>query len=266
MVIADFMLNRWGTWVHTGGLPFRLVRYENGTTEEWADGFAQFIPIIGLNATIANPPQAHMHIEMSSMPLLGDFAVCLYPKDWDPLTFFWNAVVSDANGLNHCLKYGPNDTDTSMLHVYAIELDSTLYVVSAALMVSNKTTEQIGVFVYSNPWQFADPADNHIATDNCGIAMGIIPTAAAIWSEVGYSAKKIVEAGATEARDKSLLQEATEAFNVGNYKQAILYAEKSAAAWQLSFVLPAMVSSASGITLITATILYRYRLRKKQET
>ena len=74
-MIADFMVNRWGTWVHTGGLPFRIVQYENGTTGEWLEGFKKMMTHTNQNIEVKNPPNLPLLIEHDSyaFSFLGDF-------------------------------------------------------------------------------------------------------------------------------------------------------------------------------------------------
>jgi len=275
-VIADFLLQRWGTWVHTGGLPFRIIQYENGTTEEWNDGFKNFMEHANLNVTVKNPPKVNPYephvsqiaIEMGygrTMEYLGWFAVHL-GEGADPLTKFWYAIVNYANGFDHCLRYDQSSVDTSIIHIYSFNssIDLNVYAASAALRLSNKT-DSYGVFVYSSPWKFEDGGGNYFSDYNCSVGMGAIPTAAAIWCEAGYAAKKIVEANAAKVRDETAIQKAIDAFSTESYKQSVIYAEKATALSQPN-VLPAIILTAvAGAAIATTAIIHRNNKNKKKQ-
>jgi hypothetical protein len=95
--------------------------------------------------------------------------------------------------------------------------------------------------------------------------MGAIPTAAAIWCEAGYAAKKIVEAKATSLKDEAMLQKAEETFNAGNYKQAVIYAEKATTSGQPN-VLPAVILTAvAGTVVATIAIIHNRNNKNKKK-
>jgi len=269
-IIADFMLNRWGTWVHTGGLPFRIVHYKNGTTEEWTEGFKTLMQHANQNITIKNLPNLPLLIERDSdsFSLIGDFSVYLSPvaENSHSLLYFAEALIDFADGFDYCLKFGRNDIDPSIIHIYSINSTSDLniYAASAALRLSSKP-DSYGVFVYSSPWKFADAFSNYISDYNCSIGMGAIPTAAAISCEAGYAAKRIVEANAAKVKDEAMVQKANEAFNAGNYKQAVIYAEKATASRQ-SNILPAIIlATLAGVAITTTAIINHNNKKKKQQ-
>lgn len=269
-IIADFMLNRWGTWVHTGGVPFRIIQYQNETTEEWTYGFKKLMEHANLNVTIKNPQKnphephkSSVSIEMGVISYLADFGVYL-GEDCDPLITFWHAVVDYANGFDYCLRYGSADIDTSIIYIYSFNssVDLNVYAASVALRLSN-TADSYGVFVYSSPWKFATLGGNYFSDYNCSIGMGAIPTAAAIWCEAGYAAKKIVEAKA-KLKDEAMFQKAFDAFDAGSYKQAVMYAEKATASSQPN-ILPAVILAAVAGTAITTTTIIQYRNNKNKK-
>ncbi len=266
-VIADFLLQRWGTWVHTGGLPFRIVHYENGTTEEWLEGFEKLMEHTHQNIEVKNPPDLPLLIEANSHAFssLGDFSV-FFDLHAHSLSDFTDALLDFADGFDYCLKFGRNDVDPSMMHIYSINhtTDLNVYASSAALRFSN-ATDRYGVFIYSSQWKFANAFSNYISDYNCGLGMGAIPTAAAIWCEAGYAAKKIVEAKAASLKDETMLQKANDAFDAGNYKQAVIYAEKAMALSQPN-VLPAIILTAvAGTVVATIAIIHNRNNKNKKK-
>jgi hypothetical protein len=276
-VIADLILNRWGTWVHTGGLPFRIVQHENGATEEWTEGFKKLMKHANQNITIKNPPEVQgglaipeIHIEMGygrTMQYLRDFGVLLFNEtNYMSLSYFWHAVAKYANGLNHCLQYGQTDIDPSIIQIYSFNAseDLNVYSASTALRLSNNAN-RYGVFTYFSPWNFTDGGGNYVSDYNCGLGMGAIPTAAAIWCEAGYAAKKIVEANAAKVKDEAMVQKANDAFDAGNYKQAVIYAEKAATPSQPNILQAIILTTVTGaIIAATAAIYYRNNKNKKK--
>lgn len=262
-VIADFMLNRWGTWVHTGGLPFHVVRYENGTTKEWNQGFQQLLENANLNITIQNPPKENLLIDFGrdADSYLGQWGVKI---DYE----FGNHSISLSNFFEvstencYCIKRTSQDSLKLLLEIYALPQTENgalnWYNPSVAIELSN-STDRYGVFVYMSPWTFYDVASN-MFTDNHanGIAMGAIPTAAAIWCEAGYAAKNIVEANAATQKDENMLQKAVEMFNFGNFKQAIIFAEKAKTATpsQLNVLLICIPIAITAFIITTTAIHY----------
>jgi hypothetical protein len=269
-VIADLILNRWGTWAHTGGLPFRIVRYENGTTGEWSEGFKKLMEHAKQNVTTKNPPMEGLHqlpplmeMENAARIDLGNFCI---GNTTSIVSIFWYAVINSTDPY-FCLKYGATDIDTSILPIYRMNssVDLNVYSPSVALRLS-KTADKYGVFVYSSPWKFYGGNGDSFSDHYCSIGMGAIPAAAAIWCEAGYAAKKIVEAKAAKLKDEAALQEADDAFNAGNYKQAVVCAEKAMASSQPN-ILPAVILAVVAGTVIatTAAIHYRNNKNKKKE-
>jgi hypothetical protein len=261
--IGDFMLNRWGTWVHTGGLPFRIVHYENGTTEEWNDGFKKLMQHANLNVTIGNPPSSLLiEMENAARMDLGNFCI---GNTTNIISIFWYALINSTDP-DFCLKYGATDTDTSILPIYSMNssIDLNVYTVSAALRLSKKTVDKYGVFIYSSPWNFADHNGDYFSNYGNSLGMGAISSAAAIWCEAGYAAKKIVEANAAKVKDEAMVQKANEAFNAGNYKQAVIYAEKATAPSQPN-ILPAIILTAVAGTAITTTAIIHHRNNKNKK-
>jgi hypothetical protein len=262
-VIADFLLNRWGTWVHTGGLPFRFIRYENGTTEGWNDGFKKLMQHANLNVTIRNPPSSLLiEMENAARMDLGNFCI---GNTTNIISIFWYALVDSADP-DFCLKYGATDTDTSILPIYSMNssIDLNVYTVSAALRLFN-AADNYGVFIYSSPWKFYAGNGDSFSDYNCSLGMGAVPTAAAIWCEAGYAAKKIVEANAAKSRDEAMLQKANDAFNAGNYKQAVIYAEKATASSQLNIVPAIILTAVTGVVIATTAIIHHRNNKNKKK-
>jgi hypothetical protein len=266
-VIADFIVNRWGTWVHTGGLPFRIVHYENGTTEEWLEGFKKLMKHTNQNIEVKNPPNLPLLIEGNSHAFssLDDFSVFL-DLHAHTLSDFTDALLDFPDGFDYCLKFGRNDVDPSMMHIYSINhtTDLNVYASSAALRFSN-ATDRYGVFIYSSPWKFADAFSNYISDYNCGLGMGAIPTATAIWCEAGYAAKTIVEANAAKGKDEAMYQKANDAFNAGNYKQAVIYSEKATAPTQANILSVIILTIATGAVLTSTGVIYHYSNNKNKK-
>jgi hypothetical protein len=239
--VADFMLNRWGTWVHAGGYPFYRVWYQNGTKEEWGeDGFKRLMTHIGKgNVT------------------------CYPPAGWDPTT---RATVSMwAEGMSRWYLYGTSILGFAEANPgYPINLEDFEdeyigglysyedYKPGAIIRYSqNQSTFNFGIYVHMSPWRFYLSNGREIEYPDLG--MGFISTAAAIYGEFfcvadklysrsGDSAAEVILRAEKEGRTigldeaKSLFQNALDAFASGNYKlagayanQAKLTAEKAAA-------------------------------------
>ena len=274
--IADFILNRWGTWVHTGGLAFHTVRYQNGTVQEWNDGFKALMKHANQNITIKNPPKytgssdtsVSMEMYGRTMLYLSDFGVTL-ELGCSPLTYFWHAAVDWADGSDQCMRFGQDDVDTSIMPIYNLNstVDLALYVASASLRLSN-TTGRYGVFVYSSPWMFLAFDSSYIGDYRNSLGMGIIPSSVAIWCEAGLAARKIVEASAAEWKSETAVQEATDAFNIGHYKLAVTLAENAMSQPQ-SNIIPAVALTTVVAVTMTAAVTIGYsvhtRKRKKEE-
>jgi hypothetical protein len=262
-VIADFLLNRWGTWVHTGGLPFRFTRYENGTTEEWNDGFKKLMQHANLNVTIRNLPSSLLiEMENAARMDLGNFCI---GNTTDIISIFWYALINSTDP-DFCLKYGVTDTDTSILPIYSMNssIDLNVYTVSAALRLFN-VADNYGVFIYSSPWKFYAGNGDSFSDYSCSLGIGAIPTAAAVWCEAGYAAKKIVEANAAKGKDEAMYQKANDAFTAGNYKQAVIYAEKATKPSSPN-ILPAIIlMTVAGVVTSTAAVIHNRRNNKSKK-
>jgi hypothetical protein len=265
--IADFLLNRWGTWVHTGGLPFCLVQYENGTTEEWNDGFKKLMAYTNQNVEVKNPPNLPLLIEHDSyaFSFLDDFGVFL-GLNAHTLRDFSDALLDFSAGYDYCLKFGRNDVDPSIMHIYSINhtTDMNVYASSAALRFSN-VTDRYGVFIYSSTWKFADAFSNYISGYNCSLGMGAISTAAAISCEAGYAAEKIVGAKAASLKDEAMLQQANDAFTAGSYKQAVILTEKPTAPAQANILLAVILTVVTGAVLTSTGVLHHYSRNNKKK-
>ena len=229
--VADFMLNRWGTWIHAGGYPLYRVWYQNGTKEEWGEnGFKKLMSHIG-----------------------KENLTCYPPPDWDssnPATFSLWA----AQGMSRWYLYGTSILDFAEAnpsypisfedfegqHIGSIYSLRAPYEPGAIIRYSqNQSAFSFGIYVHMSPWRFYLSNGREIECPD--LAMGFISTVAAIYSEFFYAAHKLYgRAGesATEAIEqaekegrtiglaeaKSLFQNALDAFAAGNYKLATAYA------------------------------------------
>lgn len=229
--IADFMLNRWGTWVHAGGYPFYRVWYQNGTKEEWGeDGFKHLMSHIGK----------------------GNLT-CYPPPGWDPTNPATFSLWA-AQGMSRWYLYGTSilgfaeanpgypisfeDFEGQYIgSIYALEAP---YEPGAIIRYSqNQSAFNFGIYVHMSPWRFY--LSNGREIEYPDLAMGFISTAAAIYGEFTHAACKLYSrsgnsateaiqkaekegrtVGLTEA--KNLFQNALDAFAAGNYKLAAAYA------------------------------------------
>ena len=229
--IADFMLNRWGTWVHAGGYPLYRAWHQNGTKEEWGeDGFKRLMSHIG---------KANL--------------TCYPPPDWNPenpATFtVWAAqgmginwfLYDDPITKFHCANpgYPINFEDFEGQHIGGVYSLIAPYRPGAIIRYSqNQSAFNFGIYVHLGTWQFYTGGGRELPSD---LGMGFISTAAAIYGEFFCAADKLYSrsgdsaaevilraekegrtVGLTEA--KSLFQNALDAFAAGNYKLAAAYA------------------------------------------
>lgn len=236
-VIADFLLDRWGTWVHTGGAPFHAVKYQNGSSEEWNDGFDLFLNLTGQSMLLSNvpaPPMSYVGRRDYASHILDQFAV---PNEgelnWNVLDNFAHVRIEDVAERN-TLKLDAEAFDNVTFLVYGknasnvdVEpLDTNIYASVVGLRLSS-SADRYGVFIFSSAVNFNDAAGNYIPDNQRSLGMGAIPAATALCSEVGFSAQKILRAQLSGSKNEALVQSAIETFGKGDYKQAAIFAEKA---------------------------------------
>jgi hypothetical protein len=255
--VADFMLNRWGTWVHAGGYPFYRAWHQNGTKEEWGEnGFKRLMSHIGK----------------------GNLT-CYPPAGWDPSNRATFSLWA-AQGMSRWYLYGTSILGFAEANPgYPISFEDfegqyigSLYSYGdykpgAIIRYSqNQSAFNFGIYVHMSPWRFYLSNGREIECPD--LAMGFISTAAAIYGEFFCAADKLYSrsgnstaeailraekegrtVGLTEA--KSLFQDALDAFTAGNYKlaaayaiQAKLTAEKAAAPNTLPQVIAIIITIA----------------------
>ena len=280
-VIADFLLNRWGTWVHTGGPPFHVVKYQNGSSEEWNNGFDLLMNLTGQSTLLSNVPTPSMslvgrrdyasHIlDQFSVPyevggghwsVLGQFAMVKIEDVAER-----NALKLDAEAFGNVtfLVYGNNASSVDVK-----PLDTNIYASVVGLRLSS-SADRYGLFIFSSAVNFDDAGGNGIPDHECSLGMGAIPAATALCSEVGFSAQKILKAQLSSSKNEALISTAIETFKKGDYKQAAILAEKAIQqTGNVSSLVIALVSI-SGAAVSSGLVFWHYgngktKLRKKAD-
>ena len=229
--IADFMLNRWGTWVHAGGYPFYHVRYQNGTTEEWGEnGFKRLMSHIGKpNVTCHPPPDWHPE-DLAVFNMWADQGIGInWYLDGEPVSRFWYSNPA----------YPINFEDFEDQYVGCIYSYGDYNPGAIIRFSQNQSTFNFGIYVHMTPWEFY--LGNGKEVESSDLANGFISTAAAIYSEFFYAADKLygragdsaseaIQKAEREGRTiglaeaKSHFQNALDAFASGNYKLSVAYA------------------------------------------
>jgi len=222
--IADAMLNRQMTWVHVGGYPFYHVQYQNGEIETWGEkGFQELMSYVGKSNVDCRAPASLYYADLSGAASYLDIS--------------WGLGSVRYAMTNAPLKR--NDfKDLLIFDIYSIgPIDDVIYFPGAVIRFSlPNQTSNFGFYVHLGTWQFAHfPYKED--TENIDFYMGYVATAAAIWSEVGFSTYMLYHCvpedietanatGRTEGLDQaeSLLQQAIAAYEQGKYKTAIALA------------------------------------------
>jgi hypothetical protein len=237
--IADFMLNRWGTWVHAGGYPLYRVWHQNGTTEEWGEnGFKHLMSHIGKANVTCYPPPGQDPTNSTDPAVFSIWA----SQDLGPN---WCWKYDDIMGPIHEFHYSAqgypiniNDFLSEGLFSGGIFSYGDYYPGAITRFSQNRSTFNFGLYIHMSPWQYYNIDGDRLPSD---FALGFISTAAAIYEEFSYAACKlygrlgdsameaILEAEKegrtvwlTEA--KTLFQNALDAFASGNYKLSAAYA------------------------------------------
>lgn len=239
--IADFMLNRWGTWVHTGGYPLYRVWHENGTVEERGESmFQRLMSHVGKENITCNPPQTDD---------VATYNVYVLPDRWQVYSRSF-ASFSESN-----IGY-PIDIDNfesrknnefTFPDIINSIYDYARYKPAATIFFRSNQTESFGIYVHFSPWEFYGSGwtpDRNVQD----AFMGCVSTAAAVWADIGIAIKRIYgldfgegayymidkakSAGRTVGLDvaEDFLNKALDAFQSGRYKLAISYAEEAKAA------------------------------------
>jgi hypothetical protein len=235
--IADFMLNRWGTWVHAGGYSFYRVWYQNETKEEWGpNGFKQLMKHIG-------KPNVELLQNNNSQTLsLGIH---------QSMGYDWKCVFSSfPPGLSlsalDTARYGFSirDADFGGLLQSAIYRggcnNEYCYAGAAIRFSQNWTSFHFGVYVHLGALKFFPISGGEYPPD---FVLGFLSTAVAVSEEFvspctfyGYGGNSATEAirkaereGRTNGLEeaKKLFENALDEYAAGNYKLARAYAEQS---------------------------------------
>lgn len=229
--IADFMLNRWGTWVHTGGYPLYRVWYENGTTEDWGiAGFQRLMYHAGKENITCYAPES----EIATYAVGNVYAP---PAEWQ---LFDRALLDFTEAALGCPIRDADFPGEVLTLVY----DGGPWLPVAAVRFESNLTDGFGTYVHSSPWKFYGSGVEYTreTQDAC---MGCFSTATAIWSDIGVAISRVYgqwfgegaiftiqrakSAGRTVGLDSAegLLQNALDALKDGKYKLASFYAEEA---------------------------------------
>jgi len=225
--VADFMLNRWGTWVHAGGYPFYRAWHQNGTKEEWGeDGFKRLMSHIGKGNLTCYP--------LADWATLSIWAAQGMGINWylhgDPIAEF-----------HYATGYSINFEDFEGQYIGSIYSYSQHKPGAIIRYSQNQSAFNFGIYIHLGVWKFYDIDGIKPHSER---AIGFISTAAAIYGEffcatdklygrAGDSATEAIQKAEKEGRTvglteaKSLFQNALDAFASGNYKLAAAYATQA---------------------------------------
>jgi hypothetical protein len=232
-MIADFMANRWSTWVNIGGYPMSRVCYQNGTTEEWGtNGFEHLWSYTGrhnITCYTGHENESGPVIDRSNM-----WTAWQYKPYYDDASLGFPVKTSDFSGSFGVSAFEP-------LFVFA-ENQSTESGRSISFSF-NQSTFNYGIYVHLGVWRF-------MTVDGIegpgGFTAGFLASQMAIYSELWpvtqfspdfeYSAAHDLIRAETEGRlsglnaAKTLFQEAADCLVKGYYKMSNSYANQAAAA------------------------------------
>jgi hypothetical protein len=224
--IADFMLNRWGTWTHVGGYPFYRVWYENGTTEEWGEkGFQQLMGNIGNGHIFCQPPASNNGEQAFNAELA-----------------MWMEELPNYFGIRQSANIGfpLNELDinsSASIHIYEYFAENGVHYWPGAVVRfdSGADGSSYGFYVHVSSWLFDNVQNDRFA--------GLITTASAVYSEfgtirqlfghAGSSAAEAIQKATNEGRlhgldsAQAFFHLALIAYSEGNYKLAGSYAEEA---------------------------------------
>jgi hypothetical protein len=285
--IADFMLNRWGTWVHAGGYPLYKVWHQNGTTMEWGEqGFKRLMSHVDKGDVDCQPPPGSETTKASAgaaMQMMG--------RNW----LWWSGVmlytlgtiaVSDMGNPLRLDDFGDQITFTLFRRVYG---NKTYYPGAVIRFGLNESVLNFGVYVHLGSWRFYDGNDNPLKDIDGNplhdFAAGFIATAAAIYQEFRYATTKLYGewGSATEAIQlaeeqgrtvgladaRTLFQKGLDAFAAFNYKAAGAYAVMSKAAADEATVPSTLPQTIVAVDVVAAVSIgvgvgAYYKLNKKK--
>ncbi len=247
--IADFMQNRWGTWVHIGGYPFYSVWYENGTTIDWGSaGYARLMSHIGKENATCYP--------------VDNKSVCT-EADLEGLLFsWWLLPVKYESAIGYPMRWGDFNGNI-ITYMFGSGAQSH----SASLFAQNASSFNFGVYVHLGTSEFYR---GYGGGGQPEFIAGFIPTATAIYVEYSFiaklygmdgdSASELIQRAVNEGRTvgldtaKDFFQKALDSYAVGNYKIAASYASEAAGVAATSSRPPNMPVVVSGILSVSAGI------------
>lgn len=241
--IADFMLNRWGTWVHAGGYPFYRVWYQNGTVEEWGEkGFQQLMNHVGKPNVTCYPAQGIDPNQGHNPPVMTlEAGQHLSLNWWTTMDSQRGGSIADFHYSNHGYPISSKDFDAGFSIFQWTDKDAGTYYAGATVRFSpNSTSFNFGLYLHLGAWKFFGGSKEELPSD---LGVGFISTAVAIFCEYftvdriygkgGNSATEAIQKAEREGRinelreAKALLQNALDAYASGNYKIASAYADQA---------------------------------------
>jgi len=257
--IADFMLNRWGTWVHAGGYPFYRVWYQNRTQEEWLEnGFKHLMGYIGKGNVTCYPPPSWRPDDPAT---LADWAAQNLGINW----YLYGHNIGYFHYADQSFPINYEDFKGQFLgRIYSYRD----YMPGSIIRYSyNQSAFYFGIYIHMSAWQFYDIDGIKLPSEP---VMGFISTAAAIYEEFSYSAcnlygragdsaseaiQKAEKEGRTAklAEAKSLFQNSLDAFADGNYKLAATYAMQAKETAEKATVQSALPQTIALIAIVIAS-------------
>jgi hypothetical protein len=232
--IADFMLNRWGTWVHAGGYPFYRVWFQNGTQSVWGEaGFQRLMSHIGKGNATCYSRNAEGVYPPATVESDFTYGFKLIPDYWAEYCLPGNPLLYDDFG----------DLDLFPLFTSGFVSGGAFH---AAIRFSPNTTSfNFGVYVHLGTWKFRD---YYGESKRPAAFAGFLGTAVAIlqdysslkklYGREGNSASEAILRAQSEGRTiglpgaLTLFQNALDAYSKGEYKMADSYATNAIATAQ----------------------------------
>ncbi|MGD0494817.1 MAG: hypothetical protein ABSB28_02100 [Candidatus Bathyarchaeia archaeon] len=258
--IADFMLNRWGTWVHIGGYPFYNVWYQNGTTEQWGPaGYSRMMSHIGEPNATCYPAETYATSTDPAQLREKTYLMKSLEGSWD----FFPAGCGEAD-VGYPVKFADfNDSrfDGSMFG-YAVDGHA------AEAFAQSASSFNFGVYVHLGTSTFYGDTGLKTKPD---FPAGFIPTATAIsveyrlinmlYGSQGNSASEQIQKAINEGRTfgldtaTELFQKAQDCYAAGEYKMAWSYASEAASAAASSSKGSIMPLAFVGVSLILTGVV-----------
>jgi hypothetical protein len=271
--IADFMFNRWGTWVQAGGYPFYRVWYQNGTTEEWGEaGFRELMKYINKpNITCTTSPESYgedMSLGVKQALVSFSLADPASGHNINIANFDWT-----LNGFS--LRHSDIGDRLAMVVYRGSDGNESYYDGAVVRFRQNATASCFGTLVYLGAWNFSNGCG--YTYPNSDSIAGFVPTAVAVYWEFGavlwiygrngWSASEAIHNAENEGRTnglgeaKIILLQALDSYAAGEYKQVQAYAEKSKATADKStapLTLPNLLGRLPPLPVAAATIVIAY--------